>query len=213
VARHLSQAGIETGAIHGDKSQRQREEALEDFRRAKTRVLVATDIAARGIDIDLVTHVVNYELPEVPESYVHRIGRTARAGASGTAISLCDGEERDLLRAIERLTRQTIPSVDRRSDASLAADAAPGKRPRGHEASRQGRARREPQHGQSRKGHGERPARTEHGPRPHANGKKRHGGRRHNGQRHDGHASGRSDHAAGIAGVAFLARAPRRADH
>ncbi len=122
VARHLEGAGIAAVAIHGNKSQRQREVALDAFRRAKTGVLVATDIAARGIDIDGVTHVVNFELPEVPEAYVHRIGRTARAGAEGQAISLCDVEERDLLRAIERLTRQQIPAEDRRNDASIVAE-------------------------------------------------------------------------------------------
>ena len=95
-------------------------------------MLVATDIAARGIDVDLVTHVVNFELPDVPESYVHRIGRTARAGAAGIAISLCDAEERDLLRDIERLTRQSIPAEDRRSDTTLAdrADRAPNEQRR-----------------------------------------------------------------------------------
>ncbi|KUO59020.1 MAG: RNA helicase, partial [Alphaproteobacteria bacterium BRH_c36] len=113
VASHLEAAGIAAAAIHGNKSQGQRERALDAFKTGKTRVLVATDIAARGIDIDAVSHVVNFDLPEVPEAYVHRIGRTARAGASGRAISLCDGAERDLLRAIERLTRQTIPTEDR----------------------------------------------------------------------------------------------------
>jgi ATP-dependent RNA helicase RhlE len=121
VARHLVEAGINAAAIHGNKSQSQREHALASFRASKTRVLVATDIAARGIDIDQVTHVVNFELPDVPESYVHRIGRTARAGAQGIAISLCDAEERGQLRDIERLTRQTIPAEDRR----LAPDAGP----------------------------------------------------------------------------------------
>jgi ATP-dependent RNA helicase RhlE len=114
VARHLEEAGIGVAAIHGGKSQPQRERALAAFRDAKVRVLVATDIAARGIDINRVTHVVNYELPDVPESYVHRIGRTARAGAAGIAISLCDAEERGQLRDIERLTRQSIPAEDRR---------------------------------------------------------------------------------------------------
>jgi ATP-dependent RNA helicase RhlE len=114
VARHLEGASIGVAAIHGGKSQPQRERALAAFRTSKIRVLVATDIAARGIDIDQVTHVVNYELPDVPESYVHRIGRTARAGAAGTAISLCDAEERGQLRDIERLTRQAIPAEDRR---------------------------------------------------------------------------------------------------
>ena len=116
VARHLEAAGIHVAAIHGNKSQSQREHALAAFRAAKIRALVATDIAARGIDVDQVTHVVNFELPDVPESYVHRIGRTARAGAAGIAISLCDAEERDLLRDIERLTRKAIPAEDRRHD-------------------------------------------------------------------------------------------------
>jgi len=113
VARHLEVAGIRVAAIHGNKSQSQREQALAAFRASKIRALVATDIAARGIDVDDVTHVVNFELPDVPESYVHRIGRTARAGAAGTAISLCGGDEIGLLRDIERLTRQSIPAEDR----------------------------------------------------------------------------------------------------
>ena len=115
VAQHLGAAGVGAEAIHGNKSQNQRLRALDGFRRGHTRVLVATDIAARGIDVDGVTHVVNYELPETPEAYVHRIGRTARAGASGRAISLCDNGERSLLRQIERLTRQTLAFTDRRS--------------------------------------------------------------------------------------------------
>jgi ATP-dependent RNA helicase RhlE len=114
VAETLERAGVLAAAIHGNKSQGQRERALEAFRGGKARALVATDIAARGIDIDDVSHVVNFELPEVAEAYVHRIGRTARAGKAGEAISLCDGEERDLLRAIERLTRLRLPTEDRR---------------------------------------------------------------------------------------------------
>jgi ATP-dependent RNA helicase RhlE len=121
VARHLDNAGIRVAAIHGNKSQPQRRHALEGFRASKVRVLVATDIAARGIDIDGVSHVVNYELPDVPESYVHRIGRTARAGADGIAISLCGADERGQLRDIERLTRQSIPAEDRRQHADRAA--------------------------------------------------------------------------------------------
>jgi ATP-dependent RNA helicase RhlE len=117
VARTLDEAGVNASAIHGNKSQGQRERALAAFRGGTTRALVATDIAARGIDIDGVSHVVNYELPEVAEAYVHRIGRTARAGNAGQAISLCDHEERDLLRAIERLTRLTLPKSDRRGAA------------------------------------------------------------------------------------------------
>jgi ATP-dependent RNA helicase RhlE len=109
VVRYLDQAGIRAAAIHGNKSQPQRERALAAFRAGTCRVLVATDIAARGIDVDGVTHVINFDLPNVPESYVHRIGRTARAGAAGMAISFCNDEERAYLRDIERLTRLRVP--------------------------------------------------------------------------------------------------------
>jgi ATP-dependent RNA helicase RhlE len=115
VVRHLDGAGIRSAAIHGNKSQSQRERALGAFRDGRTPVLVATDIAARGIDVDGVTHVVNFDLPNIPESYVHRIGRTARAGASGIAISFCDQEERAYLRSIEKLIRKQIPATDRRN--------------------------------------------------------------------------------------------------
>jgi ATP-dependent RNA helicase RhlE len=109
VVKNLARAGIDAAAIHGNKSQSQRERALDAFKRGATRVLVATDIAARGIHVEAVTHVVNYELPNVPESYVHRIGRTARAGAGGVALSFCNGEERAYLKDIEKLTRTSIP--------------------------------------------------------------------------------------------------------
>ncbi len=132
VARRLETAGIKNAAIHGNKSQGQREAALGAFRAGRIRGLVATDVAARGIDIDEVTHVINYELPNVPESYVHRIGRTARAGAAGVAISLCDHEERAFLLDIERLIRQTIPSIDRRGDATLSAESLKDKPHAGH---------------------------------------------------------------------------------
>jgi ATP-dependent RNA helicase RhlE len=112
VAEQLGRARIGAAAIHGNKSQNARERALAGFKRGDTRVLVATDIAARGIDVDGVTHVVNYDLPNVPESYVHRIGRTARAGAEGIAISFCDAEERPFLRDIERLIKQRIDVVE-----------------------------------------------------------------------------------------------------
>ena len=103
VNRHLGRAGLSAAAIHGDKSQGQRDRALGAFRKDRVKILVATDIAARGIDIDGVSHVFNFDLPNVPEAYVHRIGRTARAGASGVAVSLCDPSERGLLKDIERL--------------------------------------------------------------------------------------------------------------
>jgi ATP-dependent RNA helicase RhlE len=104
----LGAAGIAANAIHGNKSQAQREKAIREFRSGEVPVLIATDIAARGIDIRGVSHVINYDLPEVPEQYVHRIGRTARAGAEGKAIAFCSHDERGLLRDIERLTRQKI---------------------------------------------------------------------------------------------------------
>jgi ATP-dependent RNA helicase RhlE len=111
VVKRLSNEGVAAVAMHGRKSQNARQKALENFRIGKARVMVATDIAARGLDVDDVTHVINYELPHEPESYVHRIGRTARAGANGIAISFCDAKERPQLRAIERLIKRPINVV------------------------------------------------------------------------------------------------------
>lgn len=124
VTAHLAAHAIPAAVIHGNKSQGQRQRALDSFKSGRAGVLVATDIAARGIDVDDVTHVVNYELPDVAEAYVHRIGRTARAGREGTAVSLCEAGEYGLLRAIERLTRQSMPVVDRRSQRGEHAAAA-----------------------------------------------------------------------------------------
>ena len=138
VAEHLGKAGHAAEAIHGNKSQNARQRALEEFRSGRARVLVATDIAARGIDIDEVTHVVNFELPDVAESYVHRIGRTARAGSGGIAIAFCDPAERDSLRAIERLVKQPLTNMggDRNAPAPKPERGrAPDRsqqRPRGH---------------------------------------------------------------------------------
>jgi ATP-dependent RNA helicase RhlE len=113
VVRALAKAGLAAEAIHGNKSQGQRERVLAAFRSGRLRTLIATDIAARGIDVEGISHVVNYDLPNIPESYVHRIGRTARAGADGVAISFCDPEEAAFLRDIERLIRMSIPATDR----------------------------------------------------------------------------------------------------
>ncbi|HEV2162503.1 MAG TPA: DEAD/DEAH box helicase [Stellaceae bacterium] len=133
VAEGLAKGGIGAEAIHGNKSQSQRQRALGNFRDGRTRVLVATDIAARGIDIDGITHVINFELPNVPESYVHRIGRTARAGADGVAISFCDHSEKGFLRDIEKVTRQKIAVAEHafRAPAGQAANG-DGGRPHGH---------------------------------------------------------------------------------
>ncbi len=109
IAKQLGDYNVEAEAIHGNKSQNARLRALNAFRAGRVRVLVATDIAARGIDVEGVTHVINYDLPNEPESYVHRIGRTARAGAEGAALSFCDAEERPYLRSIEKLVKQRIP--------------------------------------------------------------------------------------------------------
>lgn len=122
IAEHLEKAGVPSAAIHGNKSQTRRQEALGDFKSGAIRVLVATDIAARGIDVDGVSHVFNFDLPDVPETYVHRIGRTARAGASGKAVAFCAPDELDELKQIEKLTRLRIPEAD---PAPLLAGAGP----------------------------------------------------------------------------------------
>jgi ATP-dependent RNA helicase RhlE len=142
VVRSLHKAGLAAEAIHGNKSQNQRSRVLAAFRSGQIRTLIATDIAARGIDVDGISHVVNYDLPEVPESYVHRIGRTARAGAEGVAISFCSPDERPLLRAIEKLIRVSIPV----SDQPLVSHS--------------------PQRQSAHGGNGE-ASRSAHGPRPH----------------------------------------------
>jgi ATP-dependent RNA helicase RhlE len=111
IARDLNKNGIRAEAIHGNKSQNARQDALANFKTRRTRILVATDIAARGIDIDDLTHVFNYDLPNIPETYVHRIGRTGRAGASGIAISFCNYEEKIYLRDIQKLIKKSIPVV------------------------------------------------------------------------------------------------------
>ena len=112
IAKELHRARISSGAIHGNKTQSARQNALNNFKDGKIRVLVATDIAARGIDVDDLSHVINFDLPNIPETYVHRIGRTGRAGASGTALSFCDMEEREFLRDIHKLIKLEIPVVN-----------------------------------------------------------------------------------------------------
>jgi superfamily II DNA/RNA helicase len=139
VVKGLAKVGIRADAIHGNKSQNNRERALAAFRSGEIRTLVATDIAARGIDVDGISHVVNYDLPNVPETYVHRIGRTARAGAEGVAISLIAGaEEMGYLRDIERLIRIALPREDRRAPGSRDAAPAASQHPTQHRGARSG---------------------------------------------------------------------------
>lgn len=187
VVKTLEKAGIPASAIHGNKSQNHRERTLALFRSGDIRTLVATDIAARGIDVDGITHVINFDLPNVPETYVHRIGRTARAGAEGTAISLvAGGEELSYLRDIERLIKVTLPREDRRTDAGRR-DAGPppqqqrqgrpgrpGQRPQG---ARHGDGRRADErhadgrhHSAAKQGDG-RPGEGRHGDARHADGR------------------------------------------
>jgi superfamily II DNA/RNA helicase len=147
VVRQLVQKGFAAEAIHGNKSQNQRDRALNAFRAGRIKALVATDIAARGIDVEGVSHVVNYDLPNVPESYVHRIGRTARAGAEGIAISFCDSEERAYLKDIERLIRMSIPATDLRTGQEQAPRQA-AHQPRPHHQQKQQRSQQDrPQRG------------------------------------------------------------------
>jgi ATP-dependent RNA helicase RhlE len=161
IVRQLGQAGIAAGAIHGNKSQPQRERALADFKAGNVPILVATDIAARGIDVTGVSHVVNFDLPNVAEQYVHRIGRTARAGAAGVAIAFCADDERPYLRDIEKLTRQKpvpVPLPEgfvaeaARLKASRPAEPMREReeRPRGHRPAQRHRARPAHPHGQPR---------------------------------------------------------------
>ena len=140
VAQQLDRIGIIAEAIHGNKSQGARQRTLDGFRGGRVRVLVATDIAARGIDVDGVTHIINYELPNVPEDYVHRIGRTARAGASGTAISLCDPSEQAFLRDIESLTKRRLNVA--RGEPARHAPANAGRKPQRSSRRRRPRAQK-----------------------------------------------------------------------
>ena len=130
IVKHLDRAGIRSAAIHGNKSQNARTRALEGFRSGELRVLVATDIAARGIDIEAIQYVINFDLPNIPETYVHRIGRTGRAGAAGVALSFCEEEERPYLVDIERLTQQ-LPDPLRAQRAEITRPVAvtPGRQP------------------------------------------------------------------------------------
>jgi ATP-dependent RNA helicase RhlE len=148
LAEYLDKHGLPAAAIHGNKSQNARTKALADFKANQVRILVATDIAARGLDIDQLPHVVNYELPNVEEDYVHRIGRTGRAGRSGEAISLVAPDEEKLLKAIERMTKQQIPAGDMQGfdPASVEVEKPEARGPRPERQPRADKPRHEPKH-------------------------------------------------------------------
>jgi ATP-dependent RNA helicase RhlE len=222
VVKTLAKAGIAANAIHGNKSQNHRERTLAAFRSGEIRTLIATDIAARGIDVDGISHVINFDLPNVPETYVHRIGRTARAGAEGTAISLvAGGEELGYLRDIERLIRVALPREDHRTDAGREAGPAPSQhRPAQHRPGRPGPRPQGARLGEGRLGEGRfgegRPAdgRSGEGGKNGAKGSRR---RRRSGgkvnpsptdrpEQRPAHGAGKPD---GIQGVAFLRRESR----
>jgi ATP-dependent RNA helicase RhlE len=168
VVKHLVRVGLKAEAIHGNKSQAARQRALAQFKSSAPPVLVATDVAARGLDIDDISHVVNYDLPIVPDMYVHRIGRTARAGAEGIAISFCDRDERSQLQQIERLTRQRIrvasehPDYPQPNSSQPSADEAPSRPERPERFERQGQRQ------------DQRPAGASHGGSRHPQAKSRH---------------------------------------
>ncbi|MEN8077838.1 DEAD/DEAH box helicase [Clostridioides difficile] len=139
IAKDLEKAGITAAAIHGNKSQNQRQLALNNFKEGNIRVLVATDIAARGIDIDELSHVINYDLPDVAETYVHRIGRTGRAGASGVAITFCDEEEKAMFRSIEKVIGKTIPVLAKEEYEIIQTVAQPPQKKRNNQVNRNNR--------------------------------------------------------------------------
>ena len=225
VVKNLARAGIAANAIHGNKSQNHRERVLAAFRSGDVRTLVATDIAARGIDVDGVSHVVNFDLPNVPETYVHRIGRTARAGADGTAISLIAGaEEMGYLRDIERLIRIALPREDRRAAGHREAAAAPAAqhrngRPQPHPHAKRSQGRpQERSHERSHERPNERPHDRPNEVTSPAKGPRR---RRRNGGNVNASPAHRQEprrssqgggKAEGLQGVAFLHR-ERRQNH
>jgi ATP-dependent RNA helicase RhlE len=205
VVRTLQKAGLAAEAIHGNKSQNQRERVLGAFRSGGLRTLIATDIAARGIDVDGVSHVINYDLPNVAESYVHRIGRTARAGRDGVAISFCDHEERGYLRDIERLIRMSIPATDRRTGKPVAAEAHAQNGPKGGHNHRRGN---KPKNGHGHHGHnGHRSG--HHAAQSEPRGQRPHGQNEH--RQHAGNEHGRGE-PKDFRSVSFMQRtgAPRR---
>ena len=191
VGEVLERGSVVTEVIHGNKSQSARQKALENFRAGRSRVLVATDIAARGIDVDGITHVINFDLPNDPESYVHRIGRTARAGADGVAISFCDSSERGFLRDIEKLIRKRLPV----EESGVQADARPAQG--NGDARSDGDDRRRDGRGAGRNGGHNRHASGERQNAPRSNGNRPNGGHS-NGARPSGVSANGESKPAGL---------------
>jgi ATP-dependent RNA helicase RhlE len=223
VVKSLHHAGMSADAIHGNKSQGQRERVLGAFKSGKLQTLVATDIAARGIDVDGISHVINYDLPNIPESYVHRIGRTARAGAEGIAISFCDNEEMSFLRDIEKLIQMKLDVTERRTGPRLELPA-PHHRPQnagrngrnGGGNRRSGQPQRRGGNGGGQRADGGQPG--QHQPRRNENGhngnngqQKRHQERRPERQ-HEPRAAAPQGPQGEIGGVAFMQRREPRQD-
>ncbi len=213
VSEVLAKAGVASGAIHGNKSQGARQAALGGFRDGRVRVLVATDIMARGIDVPDISHVINFELPEEPEAYVHRIGRTARAGREGVAISFCDGAERPLLKQIERLTKVTLTEVRHQLSAAAMAAVAPGASQQGDGQGRRPQQQRQDHHGQ-RQGEGGERRKRRGGGNPGGQQREQHGRSQQPAQqqqpRPQGLGQGRSPSDARQAGGGFGKRRGRR---
>jgi ATP-dependent RNA helicase RhlE len=219
VVRGLEQAGIAAEAIHGNKSQGNRDRTMNAFRSGTIRILVATDIAARGIDVDGISHVINYDLPNLPETYVHRIGRTARAGASGAAISLVSSDEMPFLRDIERTIRRPVPMDGSESNWDPAKDdaeaAAEARRGRGGNRGGGNRSQNNrPQNNRSQHNRDDRPARHAEGGEP-GRGKRSGGGKRNSGQGGKGGGNRQPDNRPNrgsngtIGDVGFMGRRPR----
>jgi ATP-dependent RNA helicase RhlE len=222
VVRALVQAGIPAEAIHGNKTQGNRERTMAAFRSGNIRTLVATDIAARGIDVDGISHVINYDLPNIPETYVHRIGRTARAGATGIAISLISADEMPFLRAIEKLIRRTVPLAGGANRDSITEKAEATREHR--RGDNRGRGNRRPERNDDRPARhadGGQPNRGKHrgGGKGRPQGEQRHGngnaGNGNGGNRHRDGGNRQPDNRpskgsnGGIAEVGFMGR-PRR---
>jgi superfamily II DNA/RNA helicase len=209
----LEKSGHRAEAIHGNKSQNNRERTLKAFRDGSLRTLIATDIAARGIDVDGVSHVFNYDLPNVPESYVHRIGRTARAGAEGVAISFCDHEEAAYLRDIEKLIRMAIPSENRRTGKQQHAPQAQPHQHKKHGGGHHSHNGNGRNHRNNKRHRGQHEHRNGGGPRPQHAAQNGQPNGSHKPAHHNAPKSAAGGEPSGIENVTFMREPRRQAGH